>query len=374
MKRRISIIGGGITGLTTAIALGQKGIPSTIYEQAASLEEVGAGIWLQPNAIHVLDTLGLKPKIEKAGALIDKMEITDPSFKPHKTIPSSIATDAHGNKTIGIHRAKLQKILYAKAKEYANIHFGKKYINHTETKGNIEIQFEDGKETTDILLGADGINSKVRNSFYPNAKTRNAEQMCWRGIANLELPEQLKNKGKEAWGKNVRFGFSEIDSQNNVYWFAVLKKQAQIPSTDELPSFFSNFNPIASQLIRATENIHMAELGDLKRLANWHKEMVCLLGDAAHATTPNMGQGAGQGIEDAYYFAHFISSHDDPKNAFKLFEKSRRKKVDYIVNNSWTFGKLAHIPIGRFLLTSMMKITPQKIIQKQMSRVYSVEI
>jgi 2-polyprenyl-6-methoxyphenol hydroxylase-like FAD-dependent oxidoreductase len=374
MANKISIVGGGITGLTTAIALGQKGISCSVYERADALKEVGAGIWLQPNAMRVLDILGLKPKIEENGSLIDVMEITNPQLIPHKEIPSDLATDKYGNRTIGIHRATLQEILYNKALETAEIYFGKTYISHESTSDKITIQFEDETVETDILLGADGIHSNVRKTIFPNAEIRESYQMCWRGIVNIQLPKHLKNKGKESWGNNLRFGFSEIDTQQNVYWFAVQKGGSNKLTASELAKQFHYFNPIVSEIIRSTSYIHCAELNDLKRLKTWHSQNVCLMGDAAHATTPNMGQGAGQGIEDAIYMAHFLKKHTDPKIAFSEFEKVRRQKVDYVVNNSWLLGKLAHTRLGRFFLTNTMKITPSNIMAKQMSKLYSVEI
>lgn len=374
MNKEITIIGAGICGLTTAIALGQKGIKVTVYEQVEELKAVGAGIWLQPNAVRVLDILGLEPKIKEAGSFINKMEITDAQLKPYKEITNSVVSDTYGNPTIGIHRAKLQDILLSKAQETAEIKFGHKYVSHQNIGDKIEITFKDTSITTDILLGADGIHSGVRKSLFPQSEIRNSHQMCWRGVVNYSLPAELKNKGKEAWGNDIRFGFSEIDRQENVYWFAVLKNESAKLSPQELANRYTNFNPIVADIIRSTAYIHTAELTDLKRIETWSNGNICLLGDAAHATTPNMGQGAGQGIEDALYIAHFLSSEKDANSAFKSFERERRKKVDYIVNNSWTFGKLAHSKVGRFFLTSIMRITPPSVMQNQMSKIYKVEL
>ncbi len=373
MNQNISIIGGGITGLTTAIALGQKGIPCTVYEQASELKEVGAGIWLQPNAIRVLDILGLKPKIEANGSLIDKMEITNPQLIPHKELTSDMATDRYGNKTIGIHRAVLQEILFKKASETAKIHFGKVYQKHEQRDTHIEVMFQDETIETDILLGADGLHSKVRTTLFPEAETRSSQQMCWRGIVQFPLPSELKNKGKESWGKNLRFGFSEIDRNDMVYWFAVRKGEQNDKSGAELANLFSDFNPIVSEIIKATKNIHFGALDDLKRLKKWHMGNVGLIGDAAHATTPNMGQGAGQGIEDALYLAHYYALTRNMEETYSAFENKRRKKVDYIVNNSWTFGNLAHNTWGQKILTTIMKLSPSSVLKKQMAKVYTVD-
>ena len=108
---KIGIIGGGISGLTTALALHKLGIQSVVYEQANELNEVGAGIWLQPNAIKVLDWLGIKDKIKALGIELNRMEITNTQLVPFKKIKNDIVQDEAGNKTIAIHRARLQKLL-----------------------------------------------------------------------------------------------------------------------------------------------------------------------------------------------------------------------------------------------------------------------
>ncbi len=374
MSKRIAIIGGGISGLTTAIALNHHGFNCSVYEQAESLKEVGAGIWLQPNAIRVLDLLGLKEEIEKAGSPIDVMEITNSNLVPYKKISSDVAQDAYGNKTIGIHRASLQKILYNKAIENSKVFMGKKYVRHMEEEGIVKIEFNDLIVESDIVIGADGLHSGVRSTLFPITEIRKSHQVCWRGVVNYKLPNELKNRGRESWGKNRRFGFSKIDKNNNVYWFAVIKNGEAEISKSKLSSLFKEFNPIVSKIIDNTENIHVAELNDLKRIPSWSSGNVCLIGDAAHSTTPNMGQGAGQGIEDAYYLASHLKKSNLDTTAFKNFEVSRRKKVDYIVNTSWTIGRLAHSSIGRTILSNIMKITPNSVLKKQMTKLYTIDI
>jgi 2-polyprenyl-6-methoxyphenol hydroxylase-like FAD-dependent oxidoreductase len=126
-------------------------------------------------------------------------------------------------------------------------------------------------------------------------------------------------------------------------------------------------------LISATPSIYKAVLHDLKPMPKWSKNNTILLGDAGHATTPNMGQGACQGIEDAYSFANHLNKHKGLKSCFEQFEKQRRQKVDYVVNTSWKIGKMAHHPITQLMLKSMMKMTPQWVLKKQMRSLYSVE-
>ncbi|MDC6367516.1 MULTISPECIES: FAD-dependent monooxygenase [Flavobacteriaceae] len=371
----IAIIGGGITGLTTALTLHKVGIPSTVYERSETLNEIGTGVWLQPNAMHILQGLGLEDDIKKEGCILNKMEIAHADLNPVREIKNTIVSDKYGNQTIAIHRGKLQRILYDAFSKVGNVALGMNYQTHTTTDDHISIEFESKTISADIILGADGIKSKVRTSMGLPSIFRRTNQICCRGIARIQLPDPLKKEGKEVWGRKRRFGFSEI-SENTVYFFTVLNREIcpKELNIETLSSQFKDFNPIVSQIINATENLHTAELTDLKRLPKWSNSNTCLLGDAAHATTPNMGQGACQGIEDAYYISQLIkNSPASISDTFKVFEKKRRKKVDYVVNNSWNFGKMAHSSIGQSLLKGIMKITPEKVMNKQMNELYEIE-
>jgi 2-polyprenyl-6-methoxyphenol hydroxylase-like FAD-dependent oxidoreductase len=370
----ISIIGGGITGLTTAIALHKVGIPSTVYEQATTLSEMGAGIWLQPNAVQVLQWLGVDNDVINEGHLLNKMEITYPNLEPIKKIKSAVVADKYGNQTIAIHRGKLQRILYDRCSELEIVELGMPYLHHGIGESKTRVYFKGKTIYTDLVLGADGIKSPVRKAMRLPSELRKTGQICCRGIANIALPESLKGEGKEIWGDKRRFGFSLI-SANSVYFFAVLNQEIcpEELNTNTLSTLFRDFHPIVTDMIKASNDVHTTELMDLKRLTTWHNSNTCLLGDAAHATTPNMGQGACQGIEDAFYISQYLKKYESPEEAFKTFENQRRKKVDYVVNNSWNFGRMAHSTAGQLLLKGIMKMTPEAVMSKQMNRLYTVE-
>ncbi len=372
---QISIIGGGITGLTTGLALRKFGIESTVYEQAESINEIGAGIWLQPNAMKVLEWLELEKAIIEQGQVLNKMEICYPDLRPIKKIKEATVSGADETKTVAIHRGKLQRILFDQFSEVGSIKLGMRYSGHSNQGGKINIDFDHGTLQADILLGADGINSKVRDGMGFASEYRSTNQVCARSIAKINLPEKYRHDGKELWGYKRRFGMSQL-FDNMVYFFTVLNKEIcpdQI-TVETLIESFKDFDPLITDIIRASDKMHVAELMDIKRLSSWSKGSACLIGDAAHATTPNMGQGAGQGIEDAFHISKALSEmQGSVEEAFKGFTQKRRKKVDYVVNNSWTFGKMAHHPIGQSVMKGMMKLTPNTLLEKQMKKLYFVE-
>jgi 2-polyprenyl-6-methoxyphenol hydroxylase-like FAD-dependent oxidoreductase len=375
---KITIIGGGIAGITTALALNKVGFDCEIFERAKQLNEVGAGIWMQPNAIKVLDWLGIGGLVREKGTLLDQVDITNSQLIPFKKTKQEVVQDEQGNKIVAIHRATLQKILFeALPKDGLNLEFEFKSLEQNENQ--VKISFGDREIMSDLLIGADGLNSKVRENIYSNTSKRFSGQTCWRGISDIRLPDQFQNAGIESWGKKIRFGFSQI-TENQVYWFAV--KNALQNGTDnintiksELQNYYSGFNPIVLNIIEQTkaDKIIRNDISDLKRLDKWHKDKVVLTGDAAHATTPNMGQGAGQGMEDAYYLANILAKHNQIEQAISLFESTRREKVDYVVNNSWRFGQMAHSGFGQILMRTIMKLTPDKIMKQQMNKLYSIQ-
>ena len=114
------------------------------------------------------------------------------------------------------------------------------------------------------------------------------------------------------------------------------------------------------------------DINDLKPLKKWYKNNICLIGDAGHATTPNMGQGGAQAIEDAYYLSHLLEK-SPRENVFQLFQQKRQAKVDSIVKQSWTTGKMAHWKYGKGIRNALLKRVPKTLLNKKMVEMYEIE-
>lgn len=374
--KNIDIIGAGIGGLTTAIALQKKGFNIRIFEQADKVKPIGAGIILASNAMQVYEKLGLRNKIEKRGNIISSMNITKPDLKSLSKIDLKYFENIHKVKNIAIHRGVLQQILIEKL-QTTEISLNHKLKNiHKTDKGYLLIFDNDTTYKSSILLGADGLNSTVRQELFPKSTIRNAKQICWRGITEFSLPLKFKNELNEAWGKSERFGFVQI-AKNKVYWYALksFKNNSNLFSVEKISDYFNEFHPIIREIIGKTskERINTAEISDLKPSEFWHQENVCLIGDAAHATTPNMGQGACQAIEDAFVLSECIGKYEI-NEAFERFQKIRMTKAHQIVKTSWLVGKIAHIsnPILIKLRNQMMRLTPSSINRKQSERIFQL--
>ncbi|MFV8346467.1 FAD-dependent monooxygenase [Flavobacterium sp. ZB4P13] len=374
MTETVNIIGAGIGGLTTALTLKQKGLNVTIFESSAEIKPVGAGIILANNAMQVFQKLGIQDKIEKAGNKISYMKITDTQLNTISVVDLTEYERKYDVHNIAIHRGELQKIL-ANEIGYNNINLSKR-LSKIEKAELFKLTFEDNSIVeSKLVIGADGINSVVRNQLFEKSTLRNANQICWRGICEIDLPQKYHNELNEAWGKGKRFGFVKI-SDKKVYWYALAN--SKIVKSDEvnLTEYFSEFHSEILSLILATskDQIIVNDIIDLKPIKKWQDKNICLIGDAAHATTPNMGQGACQAIEDAYTLGKLLDEGIALEETFAEYEKLRIKKAHKIVNTSWTVGKMAHIEndLGIWFRNKMMKIIPKSVNKKQLDMIFTL--
>lgn len=375
---KISIIGGGIAGLTTAIALNQKGFDDIhIFESSKENKSAGAGINLAHNAMQVYKKLGLSKEILTAGNYTNKMQVTDNKLKPINNGDLTYFEKTFNVKSCAIHRAELQKILLNNIGHFKYT-LNKELDKIVELKnGQVKSIFKDETEDVcDILIGADGIHSKVRQEIFQSTEIRNANQICYRGICDFNIPDKHKNELTEIWGSNKRFGFVPI-SKNKIYWYALTNTNKN--SIKENLNFIQNdFPPIVKNIISATTKDKIIKNGmiDLKPLKKWYKRNICLIGDSVHATTPNLGQGACQAIESAYVFAHYLEKEKITNLAFNNYEKTRKRKTLNVTNNSWKAGKIAHWknPIAISFRNKLMRLTPNKLTQKQLISIFKLEI
>ena len=373
MQSPIVIIGAGIGGLTTALTLQQKGFPVVVFESAPALKPVGAGIILANNAMQVLKKLGLADELTRCGNPVSVMKITDACLRPLSTADLTGFEEKYQVKNLAIHRGVLQRVL-AEAIGLENIQLAKR-LTAIDKQLGYQLSFEDGTtHSAQYVIGADGLNSVVRKSVFGEDAIRQANQRCWRGIGTIDLPLRYQQELNEAWGIGERFGFVQI-SPGKVYWYA-LSTTKTAPDAD-LMHLFRHFHPDILAILQATpaDQINLSEITDLKPLKTWQQGGVCLLGDAAHATTPNLGQGAGQAIEDAYALGLCLERHADVPQAFRQYEQLRRQKAYAVVKSSWQVGQLAQLDnrVGAWCRNQVMKHLPNSFNRKQMEMLFSLE-
>jgi len=377
-KTTFAIIGGGIAGLTAAIALRKMGIEATVFEAAPEFKPVGSGIMLAVNAMKAYEHLGLYQEILNAGEPFNGLVVLSQSGK----VLSKTNTDKLENKltNVAIHRAALHEVLLSKL-DKSMVITGKRSADINITPEGNKVTFEDGTSViADYVIAAEGIHSPIRGKLFPGSQKRYSGYTCWRGIA--DNTEARVDTPSETWGKNGRFGMVPL-ANNKVYWFAV--KNAPEDSSemkkyglDNLLENYKNYHPLVNKVISATNNEHLIlnDIHDLSPINQYAFYNIVLIGDAGHATTPNMGQGACQAIEDAVVLANCLKNNSSVEEAFRRFEEKRLKRTHFIVNQSWKLGKMAQwenpfaIGLRNFIFSSM----PASVTNKQIKNIYDFKI
>lgn len=370
---KIVIIGAGIGGLTTALALKSQGHDVTVYEGAPQIKPVGAGIIMANNAMQIFDKLGVRRKVEAAGRKISSIKITDEKLRTLSDGDLSKFENQYGVYNVAIHRGELLKIL-VDGIGMENIQLSKRLIR-VETGSPHRLFFDDGSQVNcDVLIGADGIKSVVRNQVFGSGVIRDTKQRCWRGVSEFDSTEKYNQEAFEAWGRGKRFGFVKI-SEKKVYWYAV-SDNSLIGNGRDIGDLFYEFHPDVLQIISETpkQQIIFSDIIDLKPLHGWQKGKVCLIGDAAHATTPNIGQGACQAVEDAYTISKLLGEMGNIEDVFFKYEKIRKEKAHFIANTSWIIGKVAHFrnPIAVWFRNQLLRITPKSTNEKQLEKIFNI--
>ncbi len=344
---KIIILGGGIGGLTTAIALKNSGINCEVYEAAEKFSPVGAGLSIAINAWKALEYLEIDKAVAQKGYKYDFGKMLSTKGKTLQLIEMSKMREKFSSNAVTIHRHDLHEIL-ATTIGTTPVYFNKRCEKIEQSGNQVHLYFSDGTTTTtDYLIAADGIHSAVRTHLLPDSKERYSGQTCWRGICNTEIADLDYSVLSETWGLGKRIGIVPL-SKKTVYWFAVV--DAKKPENhwakktpEELADMFKDFHKPVSEIIRntSTDSIFWNNLNDLKPIKKFAFGNILLLGDAAHATTPNLGQGACMAIEDAAVLGSILKKEKDLTKAFVQFEKERIERTTKITTTSYQLGKIA---------------------------------
>ncbi|MEW8971695.1 MAG: FAD-dependent monooxygenase [Mesobacillus sp.] len=381
----IAIIGAGIGGLSAAIALQQIGQKVKVYERASEIKEMGAGIVLSPNAIKALGKLGVADQVRQAGSPVKKAEIRTPDGKFLVNMPVHKQAKRYGTYSYLIYRPYLQKILYEKL-DSDTVELGKKFSRLELDHENITSMFEDGEMVkSKILIGADGVRSRVRQNIFEDTPLRYSGFIAFRGISSFEdnrFPAELGG-GFEAWGKGKRFGFSLL-GQGRVFWFAAINAPqgtllaAKNKKQVVLEHFKSWWGPI-SDAIDSTDEEHILihEIFDRKPIKKWHEGRVTLLGDAAHPMLPNLGQGGAQAMEDALMLARYLKRFpQDVEQVLSHYEQVRIPRVAKIVEGSRMMARMMQLenPLAIKARNQLLRKMPDELKIKRLDWILGYEV
>jgi 2-polyprenyl-6-methoxyphenol hydroxylase-like FAD-dependent oxidoreductase len=370
----IAIVGGGIGGLTLAIALQRNGYPAKVFEAAPQIQPLGAGLGLAANAVNAFNEIGIGDEVLKAGKVLKVLRIKDERGKILSETDSEKIAEKFGViNNFTIHRADLHQVLLDHLAPDTLL-LNKRLADLSIENGLIRLAFSDGSmEHARHVIACDGIHSVVRQRLLPDVAPRYAGYTCWRGVIDSIPASVNPDETSETWGPGRRFGIVPL-AKNRLYWFACLNAEANDPkmkaaTKDDLLRYFSSFHAPIPDILNNTppERLIWNDIIDLRPLKRFAFGNILLMGDAAHATTPNMGQGACMAIEDAAVLVRCMRENQTLTQAFTEFERRRISRTTRIVNNSWTLGRAAQLE-NKLLIAlrnTALKLTPPSVAEKQ---------
>lgn len=336
----VAIVGGGIGGLAAANALRHRGISVAVYEQAAVLGEVGAGVFIYPNSLRQLERMGLGAALARVGA---KVGPGSEYYRMDGSVVGKIlTTDSSGwNGMYGMHRADLLNVL-ADALPPASIHTGHRCVGFTQDEKGARLTFENGNVAyADVVLAADGINSVLQKYVVEPSAPEYSGCRAYRGLISAEKLPQWRPEAHQVWmghGKHFMVfpvrrgellnyvGFVPTASETAESWSAVGDR-------DELAASFAGWDPRVTELLDKVESCFWWGLYDRKPLGRWVNGRLTLLGDAAHPMLPHLGQGANQAIEDGTALAVLLQKcrkGDDIETVLKKYEAFRHSRTSLV--------------------------------------------
>lgn len=365
------IIGGGVAGPVTAMALQKAGIDATIYEAYdRGADGVGAFLTLAVNGIAALGTLDLHTVVRDKGFTTTKMSIGMAGRKPMAEFGFGAALP-DGTSTQTITRAALYGALRDEAvRRGVTIEYGKRLVAATPTDNGVTATFADGTTAhADLLIGADGLRSTVRKIIDPNAPAPRYVPLLNNGgyAKGLRLDAE-PGAMHMVFARNCFYAYI-VHPNGAVWWFAnprqpkelTRAEHAAIPQDQwraRLLDLFGDDDGPARDLVTATDEIFAGwNTYDFPKVPTWHRDRMIIIGDAAHATSPASGQGASMAVEDAVTLAKCLRDNDDIPTAFATYESLRRERVERVVAQGKRNGDGKSLgPVMRHLLPLIFKV------------------
>ncbi len=372
MKKRIAIIGGGIAGLTFANCIIKNNFDIHIFEKKEKFGEFGAAISVFPNALCVMDKIGVLDKL-----IMNAGEIRNIFLKTSSGKILSKSTPKNDYPTICMHRNDLHEILLSNSN--ANLYNNRNVKKIKNLKNNcVELEFENGNtDIFDAVIGSDGINSIVREHIMNDGKPIFRGYNVWRGVVKTNFDIGYAS---ETFGNGKRVGIVPIKKGLYGWWATAnedfLQDDEPYGTKRKLKQLFGNWHHPIPEMMQKTEKILKNSLCDRAPKKGWSKGNIILIGDAAHPTTPNLGQGGCIAIEGAYLLASCINKYGLTPKAYKNYEKYHFDRSKEVINESLKIGKLGQSSnaILIALRNLIFKIMPSKIAMKLVDKYFSYRV
>jgi len=361
MGPKVVIIGGGIGGLTAAVALARRGLTAEVYERAPALHEVGAGVGLWPNAVLALETIGLSGPVARLAAHIARQGIRRPDGAWLMCFPDELMTSRWGAGFTLVHRAELQQLLVAEL-DPATIHLGARCTGFTDQGRSVIARFADGREArADVLIGADGVHSAVRSQLLGAAPPRYRGYTSVRAVTPAGSVPLPADSG-ETWGRGARFGLGPTSGDRVIWWAtwnAAAGGQDDGDTAARVRKLFGTWHDPIPAVVGATPDADLirTDIYDRRPASRWSRGRAALVGDAIHPMTPDLAQGACQAIVDATTLAGCLASIRDPRAALRSYQRLRWRNAAITALTARSMGAMGQWE-GRLSCAARDTVTP----------------
>ncbi|MEV6805055.1 FAD-dependent monooxygenase [Streptomyces sp. NPDC051132] len=376
--RKAVIVGGGIGGLTTAIALRRVGIEAEVYERAAEFRAAGSALSVMSNAVTALDTLGIDLHLDKYGQRIRRFQIRSGRGTLIRTLPFEEACRKAGAPSYCVSRAGLHQALLSAAD--CPIEMGAGAVAFEQHDDGVGVRLEDGRTAEgDVLIGADGFRSAVRGQLAGLDDVRDGGYLCWLGIVDFHHPRFVTGYVGHYWGDGQRFGLIDIGGGRAYWWgtkaMTLTDSAAWKGGKDDVARFYAGWAEEVREVIALTPDADIITVPAQDRpfLERWGTGRVTLLGDAAHPMLTSLGQGAAMAMEDAVVLAQSLATAEDPARGLRTYEDRRRERNRELVLASRTASNAQHSEnfLRRLKRDTYYRTVPRRVLVERDAAVLS---
>ncbi|MGW1058241.1 FAD-dependent monooxygenase [Micromonospora rubida] len=370
---RALVVGAGVGGLTSAIALRRRGIEVELFEAAPGPRTSGGGLGIASNATKVLRALGVDLPAAGVGRVCERFELRTARGRPLRELPIRSITEELGAPVVNVRRSDLAALLRG-ALAGTPVHHGVEVARYDRVGAGVVVTDAAGRtHAGDVLVGADGIRSVVRAQAAGPEPVTEHGYVCWIATVAFAHPRLPAGGAVHYWGNGQRFGLIDVGG-GHAYWWGTknLPPDGARPRTDPRQDVLRHFAGWADEIHQVVSLTPAADVvavpaQDRPFLESWGDGPVTLVGDAAHPMLTSLSQGASSAIEDGYALAHHLATADDPAAGLRRYEEARRDRTRWLVSASRRLSRVEQIghPVVAGLRNLAIRHAPAAVVRRQ---------